>query len=293
MGEIVDIILKCAEIPSFSTYEHRIHPIVQHAVEDVEELAVHAPAGNNLVLTVPGHRPAPPVALTAHLDKINHLGRKSRSPLMARRVNGKCIGQLDDSVGLGICLHLAALSATHSFPPLYILLSEMEEGFGFRNHPHLLKDGGTGFKPKLGAERISAFLLAQRMVPALVITVDTTPCFKGTQGVALYFKHWEFNGLEPSRGLVSATCRACKHLKQLAPGMTESNNPNDYIKYGELFNRPNGHGSPPPVPSLAIEPAIYPYHQPNEEVFVSDIQRVVETLTVFLETFDFGSLDVS
>ncbi|MEX0928493.1 MAG: hypothetical protein WD266_11125 [Balneolales bacterium] len=37
---------------------------------------------------------------------------------------------MDDSVGLGICLDLALQSRSSRFPPLLILLSEMEEGFG-------------------------------------------------------------------------------------------------------------------------------------------------------------------
>ncbi len=103
-------------------------------------------------------------------------------------------------LGLVLCLRMMQLSVNHDFPPLYLFLSEMEESFGLRFHTHLLRNGGKDVHHGMGAERLSDHILNHYQAPSVIITVDTTPLFKGKPGIALYSEHWEYNKMEPSAG---------------------------------------------------------------------------------------------
>lgn len=277
---VIDLIMRCAAVPSFSTYEERLHPVVEELAAGIGTIT-HVPT-NNLIIDVPGKRDLPPVALTAHLDKINHFGEDLTQPLPVRLEDNKLIGLLDDSVGLGICLSLMCLSRDYDFPPLLLLFSEMEEGMGLRRHPHLLKDGGEGLYSGIGADRIADYLIDQDRLPGIAITIDTTPLFKGESGVALYCDHWKLNELKPSQALIDATARVQTAFQRIHPGIHIGNNTNDYLNYGYAFNR----AREIPIPSVALEPAIFPYHQAEEGVYVSDIEAAAAILIRFLETFE-------
>ncbi len=51
---------------------------------------------------------------------------------------------------------------------------------------------------------------------------------------------------------------------------------------GKKFNEDSGN----PVPCLALEPAIFPYHQKNERVFKKDIETTEMILINFLERYE-------
>ncbi|MEX0772217.1 MAG: hypothetical protein WEB89_11150 [Balneolales bacterium] len=278
LEQLLNLIGEIAEIPSFSSFEEVIHPYIFEKTEPIPGIKVHRVHDNNLVLEIPGTPKAKPIALSAHLDKINHFGENPPDTLPFRQTSDYLEGQMDDSVGLGICLALALQSRFEYFPPLLVLLSEMEEGFGLRKHPHLLKNKGKGYHHGIGAERISEFLVKEDKLPAAVITVDTTPLFKGEPGMVLYSEHWQFTKTTPSEGEKSVTKNLVDKLLRVDPNITLFNNTNDYLTYGKYLNTPAG----PPVPSVAIEPAIFPYHQKNERVFVDDIQKVYANLKSFL-----------
>lgn len=199
MEHILSIIRDIAVVPSFSSYEDRIHPVVRSLLQTVGGLDWHAVADNNLVVCVPGDTSRRPVALSAHLDKINHFGDNPPAELPFHIGKEKITGQMDNAAGLAICIALAQISREHSFPPLMLLFSEMEENFGLKHHPHLLKNGGSGLHSGMGAERISRYLQKQEMLPSAVVTIDTTPLFKGDKGVALYSGHWQFTGKKPDK----------------------------------------------------------------------------------------------
>lgn len=277
--DTLDIISHCASVPSFSSFEERLHPYIEKRVGRVAGAGLHVIPRNNLLIKVPGKEGVRPVALCAHLDKINHYGEKPPAKLAVEEKDEYIEGLLDDSVGLGICLSIMLQSMTRTFPPLYLFLSEMEESYGLKNHPEWMRNGGRGLYHGMGAERISMHVLEEEELPAIIMTLDTTPLFKGEPGVALYAHHWELNETEPSAFLEKDTSDVVKQFTAIDPRLRLSNNTNDYLVYGKFFNR----DPYKPVPSLALEPAICPYHQKNERVFVKDIRRVEEIMVTFLE----------
>ncbi len=279
MEQLLSILRNIAVIPSFSSYEEHLHPAVKALLEPVTDAEWHTVPENNLIVSVPGNPNRRPVALSSHLDKINHFGSNPPPLLPYRQESNRVTGQLDDAVGLAICIALARVSHRFHFPPLILLFSEMEESFGLKHHPHLLKNGGSGYWHGMGAERISHFLLKNKMIPSAVITVDTTPLFQGKNGLALYSAHWQFTGQMPGEKENKQTERIRKEFLTLDPEIILSNNTNDYLHYGVEMNRDKRLG----IPSLAIEPAIFPYHQKNESVFLVDIERVFEILIRWLE----------
>ena len=279
MNDLISLIRKIASVPSFSSYEDRMHPCILKLMEPVEGVVLHRVPDNNLVFIVPGDNQRRPVALSAHLDKINHFGESWPEELPFRESDGKITGQLDNAVGLAVCIALAHVSKARSFPPLMLLFSEMEESFGLKQHPHLLKNHGKGLHHGLGAERISRFLMSENMLPSAVITIDTTPLFKGRPGVALYSGHWQFTGKNPGQREKEETARIREEFLGLHPDILLSNNTNDYLHYGAILNEDGEH----PVPSLALEPAIFPYHQKDESVYVSDIEKVLDMMNRWLE----------
>ena len=278
LEQLIRLIREIAEIPSFSSYEEIIHPYILEKTKELPGIKVHNVPDNNLILEIPGRTGARPVALSAHLDKINHFGEDPPLRLPFKEETSYLEGQMDDAVGLGICLGLALQSREEEFPPLLLLLSEMEESFGLKKHPHLLKSQGEGLHHGIGAERISEFLINEGKLPSCVITVDTTPLFRGAQGIVVYSKHWHFTKAEPSDQEKQSTEKLVGRLTKISPGLTLSNNTNDYLTYGKCLNQ----GGLPSIPSIAIEPAIYPYHQANERVFLDDIEGVYSILRSFL-----------
>lgn len=274
----IDLVAQCAEIPSFTTYEERMLPFIEQVVSSIAGAELILVSENNAVVRVPGNTNKPVVALTAHMDKINHFGANWIQWLPVYINEDKIIGQLDDSVGMGLCLSIMQQSTGLDLPPLLLLFSEMEEGLGLKQHPEWLKNQGRDVRSSLGAERISDYLLMNHMVPDHLITIDTTPLFKGERGLAIYTDHWEKNELTPSSALISATEKIYLQILNHDPELLKYNNTNDYLKYGEKLN----HNPAKPIPSIALEPAIFPYHQPGEEVFLDDIERLENCLLEYL-----------
>ncbi len=279
MEKLEKLIHDIAVVPSFSSYEERIHDLIYTLMEQVPGAEGQRIPDNNLVFTVPGDMSRAPVALTAHLDKINHFGPSPPDELPFEFDEERLVGQLDNAVGLALCIALAQAGSRGTFPPIMLLFSEMEESFGLKKHPHLLKNNGVGLHHGIGAERISQHLIHENRVPSAVITLDTTPLFKGKPGVALYSGHWEFTGQEPAEIERELTERVRDEFLTIDPGLLLSNNTNDYLHYGAELNRDRLSA----IPSLALEPAIFPYHQKNESVFIQDIQRVYYIMSRWLE----------
>ncbi len=281
----IELIVACAKVPSYSTYEERLHPLIHEICAQVDEATIYPVADNNLVIKVAGDESRPPVALTAHLDKIDHFEGEERE-LAVRLENGRIIGQMDNTAGLGVCLDLMFRSRSHDFPTLYLLFSEMEEGTGLRQHPERMKNAGVGYKAGMGAERIAHFLLDELPLPACVITIDTTPKFKGEPGIALYDTFWHrTDGTFEASALLKNRIDGLKSFFQrLHPEILFGNAVNDYIEYGIVLNKAKPAAA---IPSIAIEPSIFPYHQENEGVYCEDVEKIVDMLTAFLASFDF------
>jgi len=55
------------------------------------------------------------------------------------------------------------------------------------------------------------------------------------------------------------------------------NNTSDYIVYGKMLNL----GSARSIPSVALEPAIFLYHQRGEEIYMSDIEKIMQMMIAF------------
>ncbi len=283
---VVDLIMTCAKVPSFSSYEERIHPLIKEICSKVASATIVEVPDNNLIIKIPGKRNLPPVAITAHLDKINHFGVTYPAELPTHTDGTNIWGVMDDTAGLGICLATMFLSEQHDMPPLYILFSEMEEGTDLRNRPHLMKNNGEGYMYGMGAERIAKYLLTLDQPPVAIITIDTTPKFKGKSGIALYNQFWHREeDFEVSTRLQDLTNTLQNYFTELYPAMLIGNANNDYIEYGKVLNK----NTPYDIPSIAIEPAINPYHAANEGVFCKDVEMIVTMLTQFLSTYDFAA----
>ncbi|BBM82537.1 hypothetical protein [Candidatus Uabimicrobium amorphum] len=275
---VFDIIKKCAQVPSFSSYEERIHSVIYEILAPAH-VEITQVADNNLLVCVPGKKDAPAVALTAHLDKINHWGEEFPQSLPCEISSQKIVGQMDDAAGVGICLFMALESAKYSFPPLLILLSEMEESTGLKKHPHLLKS--NDLYPGMGAVRLAEYLLQENMLPSCAITIDTTPEFREQPGIAFYDNFWHLQHQFTPSEVLSAKIEKIKHFfLQKDPEIIVSNANNDYIEYGLTLNK-NGDD----IPSVALEPAIHPYHQAPEGVHCGDIEKMVHLLRDFLQDF--------
>jgi len=271
-------ITNTAEVPSFSTYEERLHPYVRSVFEDItgsQEIEVE---GNSLIFQIGDNSDKPFIAVAAHLDKINHYGVDYPEKLPVEVMNGQIEGAMDDCAGLGMVLALAEKSAEEDWPNMLFFFSEMEESKGLKEHPELLRNNGKGYDYGMGAKRIANRCLELDLLPELAITLDTTPLFKGKQGLALYSKHWELNELDPSGELIEQTEKTVARFIAIDPKIKLDNNTNDFLHYGEEFNRQTTQ----PVVSVALEPAIYPYHQRGERVFVDDIERGLEIVSAYL-----------
>ncbi len=279
------LIRDTAQIPSFSSFEERIHPYIYSVAEHIEGCETTTVEQRNLILRVPGTAPGR-IALTAHLDKINHFGEKPPERLRYERHETYIRGQLDNTVGIGIALTLLETASVKNWPEILVLLSEMEESTGLREHPELMRNRGEGLHHGMGAERIAQHLIDEELFPAAVITIDTTPLFKGKPGCALYAGHWEFTKTEPTAAERDKTEALTKRLLEADPGLHQANNTNDYLTYGKVLNTETGAATD--IPSVAVEPAIHPYHQQNEQVFIADINRVLHLLERFLDAYTTG-----
>lgn len=271
-------IQKTAKVPSFSTYEERLHPYVRSVFDDIAAAEEHDAPGNNLIFSLGSDPDQTTTALAAHLDKINHYGEDYPNELPVSVSDGQIEGAMDDCAGLGMMLSVAEAWKPNNGPNLLFLFSEMEESKGLKEHPELLRNNGEGYQHGQGARAIAEFCTDNNIMPEEVITLDTTPLFKGEQGIALYSKHWELNNLEPSPELIQETEKTVGRFITADPKIKITNNTNDYLQYGEVFNQL----SDEPVVSVALEPAIYPYHQKGEKVFVDDIERALDILASFI-----------
>lgn len=277
LSRAIEHISETARVPSFSSYEERLHPHIHGIFSDISRCSLIDVPGNNLVYHIRG-KGNKTVGLTAHLDKINHYGQEYPNRLPVKIAPQHIEGAMDNSLGVGVLLTMAELTEHIKMPNLLFLFSEMEESKGLKEHPKLLKNGGEGYKSGMGAKRIARKCIELNCVPDEVITVDTTPLFKGDPGIALYSKHWEINNLEPSKNLTDQTEIIEKRFKTINENIKLDNNTNDYLHYGEEFNKSGAFV----VPSVALEPAIYPYHQKGECIFISDLKKVLNILKVYL-----------
>lgn len=267
-----------AKVPSFSSYEERLHPYVHEVFSDISNAQIIHVPGNSLIYRIKNPASNRLIALTAHLDKINHYGPEPPRRLPTETTSKHIEGAMDNSLGVGVLLTIAELSEHISLPDMLFFFSEMEENKGLKEHPELLKDNGEGYESGMGAKKIAHQCLQQNIIPDEVITVDTTPLFKGEPGIALYSKHWELNELEPSEALKKETRELRRNFKAIHPKIKFENNTNDYLHYGKIFNETGRYT----VPSVALEPAIYPYHQKGERVFIEDIEKVLDILKTYL-----------
>lgn len=278
IDQAVRHIEETARVPSFSTYEERLHPYIRSVFGDIhgaEEIVV---PGNSLIFQIGDYPELPTVALAAHLDKINHYGPDFPDELPVETTEDYIEGAMDDCAGLGIILTLAEVAVEKKWPNLLFFFSEMEESKGLKEHPELLKNNGQGYDHGMGATQIAEQCLSMDLLPDEVITLDTTPLFKGEKGIALYSKHWELNGLDPTPALIERTEKTVGQLMSIDSRIKIDNNTNDYLHYGEVFNKKGTK----PVVSVALEPAIYPYHQKGERVFLDDIQRCLNIVADYL-----------
>ena len=283
---IIDLIQDCAKVPSFSTYEDRLHPVIEGFLGEYDHIKLSKIKDHNLLIEVFGNRPGSPVAITAHLDKINHYGETYPEVLETSVDKGRITGQMDDAAGLGMCLKLIEMARERNYPPLLVLFSEMEESTGLREHPHLLKNQGRDVGPQIGAWRLAKHVESMDEKPACFITLDTTPVFKGEPGVALYTEHWEKTGLEPDEELLGKLEAIKSAVLAIDNDVKLANGNNDYLVYGKHFGTP-AKGN---IPSIALEPAIYPYHQIGEGVFIEDIERIINILDKLLASDMFVNL---
>lgn len=280
INQALSHIKQCARIPSFSSFEERIHPYIESVISVLRKSHLQKIEKQNLAISVSGDTSKTPLVLTAHLDKINHWGMTHPGELPFIDHDEEIEGLLDDSAGLGICLTIAELAeSSKTNRPVYILLSEMEESTGLKTHPEWLKGRGKDYTHGMGAEALSRFIIEEFIEPEMIITIDATPLFKGEPGVALYSKWWDMYKQQPSSEQIEVTDKAVSKIIAIDSDVKVSNNTNDYMIYGRVVNR----NSLQTIPSLALEPAIFPYHQKNERVFKSDIERVLHILKTLCE----------
>jgi len=280
--DAVELVMQVAAVPSFSSYEDRLHPLVREVAEHVPEAELVIVPDNNVVIRVPGQEGLRPVAISAHLDKINHFDMTEPEPLPVTRDGEFVVGQMDDSAGVGICLSLMLASRDRAFPPLEVLLTEMEEGSDKKERPQVMRPGTSELPGLVGAKRVAEHLIDHERIPAAVIVVDTSPALEGEPGMALYSTFWERADLfcdgadpEPTPELAAATDRWRDCFMRIDPSIVPASRCNDYLAFGQCFNE----ASSRPVPSLAIEPSIWPRHTINERVRAADI-LAVETVVV-------------
>ncbi|HLR24756.1 MAG TPA: M28 family peptidase [Fodinibius sp.] len=276
-------IREVAQCPSFSTYEERLHPYIRSVFKALPEFEEMPVQGNNLIFRHSRGSDRPTIAITSHIDKINHYGEDYPDVLPVSVTSKQIEGAMDDSAGVGLCLALAEASVGKDWPGLMFFFSEMEEKKGLKEHPERLKNNGKGYMHGMGARRIAETCKTHNCVPDRVITLDTTPLFKGEPGIALYSNHWELTELFASKSLKDVTEKTVEALSHIYPDIKLHNNTNDYLHYGYEFNV----DSAKEVVSIAVEPSIYPYHQQGEKVYKKDIQHVFYIVSTYLSGEEF------
>lgn len=273
--ELIEIIKHIAQIPSFTMYEERAHPFIFNFAKENEIICDITQHYNNLVLEI-NKGIGRPVAFTAHLDKIDHFNDHVKE-LEFKSGREHIEGQLDDAVGVAVCLYLLKYSKKLKLPHCLFLFSEMEEGYGIRNLRDC-EEEDMDLEPQMGAKRISEYLIKRSIIPSVIITIDTTPLFGGDPGIALYSKFWQISGDVPMQETLKRTEEIEKLFFRIHSDIKFANNINDYVKYGKIFAE-NGFI----VPSIALEPSIYPYHTICERVSILDIEKVTEILIKYIE----------
>lgn len=277
--ETLEIIEEIAKIPSFTAREERLHPFIYEFCEGlrIEGLEIIPVPQNNLVIRIPGKKSGRVIALTAHLDKIDHFEAENKTQLEFNNNGEKITGLLDDAVGMGIILGLMQRYHQLEFFDIYLLLSECEEGFSLRKNRHKLNVHADTLTPQIGSERISQYLIQNAIAPDLIVTVDVTPKFAGRPGVAVYDSFWSGKIYKPSEELLMKTRSVTDYFRRRDVNILFSHNVNDYINYGLMLN---AHYNPKgkEIVSIAIEPAVYPYHSHAESVYIADIIKIEELL---------------
>jgi 23S rRNA A2030 N6-methylase RlmJ len=272
-----------ARVPSFTTFEDRLKPHIEQysfnlpTLSNVPKSITVTPVPyNNLIIEWQGNRhDIPPIALTAHLDKINHFGTPDIKELSIAIEGDEIVGQLDDAVGVALCLHiLSECMRIKSCPPIMLLFSEMEEK-GSYPEGNFLINNGQGYELSPGAHRIADYLIKNKKLPQAVITFDTSAVFKKTGGIAVYPAFWDMEGSSTEQQvsrLLSRTDDLVNRLRTINPGVHLANGSNDYVTYGSRFNEQQGND----IPSIAIEPAIWPIHAIGERVKIENIRGVAD-----------------
>ena len=278
---LIELVNQIAKIPSFTTYEDRIWPLVEQYFLKLPVTLTRI-SENNCIVSWAGNCPGRPIAITAHLDKINHFGISDYGELPVLLDGDEIVGQLDDAVGVAICLHtLSECVHLKNCPPILILLSEMEEKSSYKKSERL-KNTGIGIELSPGAHRIADYLISQNIVPEAVITIDTSPVFRKTGGIAVYTEFWGHYGIDSSSLQLSAkTGELANRIAKIDPDVYHANGVTDYLTYGMRFNELKGSD----IPSIAIEPAIWPMHQIDERMKIADIQRVSSILLELLKAW--------
>src|SRR5699024_4662878 len=95
----INHIRQTAQIPSFSSYEERIHPYIRSvfAKTDSKEVDVE---GNSLIFQMDDQPDKATIALAAHLDKINHYETEYPEMLPVSVTDEYIEGAMDDCAGL-------------------------------------------------------------------------------------------------------------------------------------------------------------------------------------------------
>lgn len=279
---LIELVEKCSSIPSFTTFEDRICRFIEDYVSSLPVSIVRIPE-NNIIISWNGNNKGSPLALTAHLDKINHFGCQDIDSLNFSFDSDEIVGQLDDSVGIAICLNvLSECIHIRNCPPIIILLSEMEEKSSYK-HKDLLKKCGSGIELAPGAHKISDYLINHNLLPEAVITIDTSPVFQKTGGIAIYYEFWDQFGIDPSSPkLQTKSTELLNRIHSIDTDVYLSNGVNDYITYGMRLNEKRGSD----IPSIAIEPAIWPMHTIGERMKIIDIHRVNKILIELIKTWE-------
>ena len=279
--KLTNLVTQIAKIPSFTTYEDRLLGLIKQYTSHLPVTVTRIPE-NNYIISWPGNNQnLRPVALTAHLDKINHFSNTEIAELPVSIEGDEIVGQLDDAVGVAICLHVLSECITiPDCPPILILLSEMEER-GCYGRTELLKNGGKGIELSPGAHRISDYLLSQNMVPEAIITIDTSAQFRRTGDVAVYTDFWDLYGIDASQVLQAKTTELANRIFTIDEDAHHLNSVNDYVTYGMRFNESRDAS----IPSIAVEPAIWPIHEIGERMKIADINRVANILLELLRTW--------
>lgn len=277
--DTLEIIEKIARIPSFTSYEERLHPFIYDFCDElrIPGLEIIRVPENNLVIRIPGKRKGRLIALTAHLDKIDHFDESDKKELDFDNEGEKMTGLLDDAVGVGVILSLMQQYHSHEFFDIYLLFSECEEGLSLRKNREKLNTHADTLTPMIGSERISNYLIQNEIAPDIVVTVDVTPKFEGSEGIAVYDTFWTGKNYKPSEQLTEKTRSVTDYFRRRDVNILFSHNMNDYINYGMILNA-HFNKQEKEIVSIAIEPAVYPIHTHNESVYINDIRKIEELL---------------